>query len=1631
MLGLPLQLPFLTSPPHLLTSSPEPLGPQAMGDTTTHLLYDINISATWSTEQDTTNSYDSPALSYRRVANVLARELDGIIVSTTVPPALLQTLPKLRSDWQLSLSPDGQLLAVFQESRIEIRPKKSEFETAHAYYNTGRDPFSKWRKLAWSPDSKLVVASRSDGTVEVLDTEGKLVCAIMSKLAANTSATAFAEPTDPATDSNNDTGHITSPPSNQLDFASSRTFFIEPFAHVAFVDPRRGLRKPRTVEGHVYAYELLTVTYNGTVRSYLLNTAETAASSSGNPAMRLPRSTTTYVTDQQNSDPNYFVFHHRFSVAPCMAAVTCGVVDAQKGVLCLGGRLRGPHVKAGLNEKGEDDEYVASGMTFWKMTYEQPYYQRLESSDGGESVGADGDDAMSYLAQFKGAVASLTHYGARAHWNELVLTIVPSPDYQHVVTLDLSGTVRVWRTLWHHKDHKSGDHPAVALSHTWDRSQLNHFARSKEYSDLSSSALAKQIESHHRDGDDLAMIPGLENGRVVSIQWWSADALILGYARGTVIIARLPLMNNILGTQPEIFRSCLEIAATSAHDQFLVLEYATKRLKAQVQGERLVALPQDSEPESKNDLPALDFDVELSTSPLSTPLVRVVTALARSLLRLLSSQPTVDITISQRHVRLIRATLILPLEYLHQKISAEEYDAALIVAKDFGLDADVVFQAQWRTVKVVDMEVVGRVLGSIKNKEWVVRACLERVPRNLEEAKTLFEYGLRQTDVMMRQVVEKVGGGAGAGRGEIQVVLSKEERVMLRSRLRFLTYLDRLKTFEEITKPRAELAKNEHGVQHDQDTTHDGGALGVGDGLDSYFVSGYTRFRNADLVSEAVAFARSEDFDALAGLFTRHGEEVLPYRLAILENVPETTDPDVYERFLPRVVCSDDDEEEQEEEERQEARWREEPWREKDWIEREAVRKLVVGLDDEDEDQPRKGATEALEPTPYPAPASTITQWYVARAHAIDEHSGQVNHALTLVQQGVAGGVRGLERLEEDLTALSRLVYECCPDTSSVATELDLVAFEALAEPEVVELYLRGTNAERIVEDMRRFVVPYLRAIRRRRAREGKGKLKDGKLEDVMELLYQYLLNVSVKHLDRCCLVIEASKPTLSYEERVITDDVELARVALAVLYGSDAVDQLPLVTRIFESLPVFEDIDDASAAEENQVSPINIRTLSPRLGPHDFFPALRTFDERALTSAIDQLEIHLNAAEILSRYLAAVPLRWFLQSSGDVDAQRKLCVRLAAQAAGGVEKGGERLESEDEWMLLLEDMLKLQDGGAGVLGTIPEEEMHTHFVTRFRLAREVLFPQDRPRPLDLQVTEKLVIDASREFFDNAESGNMNTGNLKLAYEWLVSYWHSFFRSLKIVSASPAIRAELDLIEATHQLTEYKVYHRPGIRIMPIQIRQASNRLDLISRLLSTNPEAYRQSSRIVELARKLGYRNDRVAEIRVMAMLADAALRDEHYEVTYHMCMDLVEKGRKAATPLGNSTTKTEINDVSWRICYEVGKNEAYRDLEKRMTLIALALTMCPREHAVDILNVWRRLEVEMAASITAQAAAAQKSSSTSLLNQWATLGGVLSSGDTDAHRHAHKGQQPHQEGVETGRKRDQIKKIVGGWLW
>jgi hypothetical protein len=51
-------------------------------------------------------------------------------------------------------------------------------------------------------------------------------------------------------------------------------------------------------------------------------------------------------------------------------------------------------------------------------------------------------------------------------------------------------------------------------------------------------------------------------------------------------------------------------------------------------------------------------------------------------------------------------------------------------------------------------------------------------------------------------------------------------------------------------------------------------------------------------------------------------------------------------------------------------------------------------------------------------------------------------------------------------------------------------------------------------------------------------------------------------------------------------------------------------------------------------------------------------------------------------------------------------------------------------------------------------------------MAHDMLNPRGIPPPLPTDVVENLCLTVSREFYDNATSGNIHSGDMKLAYEW-------------------------------------------------------------------------------------------------------------------------------------------------------------------------------------------------------------------------------------------------------------------------
>ncbi len=94
--------------------------------------------------------------------------------------------------------------------------------------------------------------------------------------------------------------------------------------------------------------------------------------------------------------------------------------------------------------------------------------------------------------------------------------------------------------------------------------------------------------------------------------------------------------------------------------------------------------------------------------------------------------------------RLLSLSNTTPERLFISKIDAEEYGDALTLARIYNLNPDPVYQKRWATSPVTKHSIQD-FLSKIKDLNWVLRECKERVPATLAGAKALLLYGLKIT----------------------------------------------------------------------------------------------------------------------------------------------------------------------------------------------------------------------------------------------------------------------------------------------------------------------------------------------------------------------------------------------------------------------------------------------------------------------------------------------------------------------------------------------------------------------------------------------------------------------------------------------------------------------------------------------------------------------------------------------------------------------------------------------------------------------------------------------------------------------------------------------------------------------
>ena len=451
------------------------------------------------------------------------------------------------------------------------------------------------------------------------------------------------------------------------------------------------------------------------------------------------------------------------------------------------------------------------------------------------------------------------------------------------------------------------------------------------------------------------------------------------------------------------------------------------------------------------------------------------------------------------------------------------------------------------------------------------------------------------------------------------------------------------------------------------------------------------------LVDSAHLLAARGSVGPLRALFKRHGSTLWPHRLSILACIPDHVLPSLYQDILPKLDTSRD----------MEHQSRTEAWRqEMDWTEYPRVQAALLSSGN---DIPQ---TQILpDEASRPMSSQELSAWYQQRAYSILTSTGMVDTALSLVQYATSQDIPGLDELGEELSLLSRLVYDAQAATKDgPEDDWTLEQWKSMDSLAVIRAMLAFSTPESLIADIRKFVLPYLFVLESRAERAGNTSQGISR-----ELLSDFVLAAPLEMVAR---IFEASKPTLPSSQRLISDDETMARLALACLYGSDSLGEWHLMSQIFECLPAWnneasgdEDTDAVETTIASLGSFVTPTTARPKCTPSDLFLFFRPLPLPSLSHALDILDVHLESGEILSRWDASAPLRWFLQSTNDRSGQRARAVRMARQLGAT-----HALRSQEDWEWLLEDMLKLsrtnENGLRSAFGLLSQADILSIFLS-------------------------------------------------------------------------------------------------------------------------------------------------------------------------------------------------------------------------------------------------------------------------------------------------------------------------------
>lgn len=573
-------------------------------------------------------------------------------------------------------------------------------------------------------------------------------------------------------------------------------------------------------------------------------------------------------------------------------------------------------------------------------------------------------------------------------------------------------------------------------------------------------------------------------------------------------------------------------------------------------------------------------------------------------------------------------------------------------------------------------------------------------------------------------------------------------------------------------------------------------------------------------------------------------------------------------------------------------------------------------------------------------------------------------------------------RLYEDLRMLLPLIQGSASSSSCSSWTIQRFREELIARPVLAQkqamatLYLDGARSQQDALDAaRNGAVPFIRTITQRYAS------LVGSTMSVEDGFTNGFVHSILALADKAQFRIMTYLLEGSAQCGVRLQTIERGRITLACQLGTANLDASVRQDLDRFAMSTITALKEATGTDKERplreyIGSALHQGLGRPLPPSQIYFFFASLSSSTLKYHIERCRMYIDLCQRFTRWNISLTVPWLTNAQGQREDQVACVTRIIRSFARDA-------KAQDQWTTLtIElmgsvgmresfDMLKDKD----VARLIAEGSLRTSDARIYsRIIKETCSAY-----LDDQEQEEMVLQASREFYDNATSANVHQGDMKTAHEIL---------SQSGLPVTTRIQQEKSFIEATSRLCSFKIQSklRPGVFLAPIEIRLSPDRMDLIKRLLESKEDAYKTPDLILDLALKLCVvpsgtedkkSNDEVpsrslVESRTLSLLIEAALGQADYEQAQSSCERLVanvtavgKRVEQSAASHGQQHQHLEIllqqiKEYAYRSCFFLSNQQEWRDYANRLRWCSYVLAYCPDDQVERYLKTWRRLEQE-----------------------------------------------------------------------